>query len=152
MTVVFFPPLWDFSDGQFYSVMRFQWQLVLFFHKISVMVGFIQLKDFNDCQFSMRSRSRSQWRYVLFFNEILMTVVFFSIRRFQWRSVLFGYEISMTVIFFGVMRFQWQSVLFFHKISVMVGFVRLRDFNDCQFSMRLRLRSQYIMFWSFTTF
>jgi len=143
--------------------MRFQWQSVLFFYNILMMVGFVPL-DLNSSQF--RSFTRFQWQSVLFFlrdfsdgwfcfvtrfqwlSICSLMRFFFPIMRFQWQSVLFSYEVSMTVIFFWVMRFQWQSVLFFYEISVTVGFVQLRDFNDYQFSMRSR--SQNVMFWSFT--
>jgi len=124
------------------------------------MVGFIRLRDFNDCQFSMRLRS--QWRYVLFFNKILMTVVFFCF--------FSHYEISMTVGFIWlwdcndgrfcwVMRFQWQSVLFGYEISMTVSlqwdrdwdlntlcFDLLQYFNDAPFCSFRRSQQQSVSF------
>jgi len=161
--------LWDFNDGQFCSVTRFQWQLVLF------------LCFFNDGRFC--SVMRSQWRLVLFLC---------SFSRFQRHSVLFRYEILMMVGFVrlrdlndgwfsesvgfvlsydfkhgrvcsvtrsqwwlvlflcsfndgrfcSVMSFQWHlaSVLLGYKISKRVGFVSLRDFNDGWFCFFVLLR------------
>jgi len=112
-----FTGLWDFNDGRFCWVMRFQWRLVLFFNKNDLelisktVIFFFPLHDFIDGQFC--SFTRFQWWSVLFCYEMSMIVIFAGL----W--VLFGYEISMTV------TFQCQSVLFSYEISKTVGFAPL---------------------------
>jgi len=94
--------LWDFNNGwfcsftrsqwQFYSFTRSQWCSVLFLYEILVMVGFVQSRDFNDCQFSMTVG------FVVFLFWDLDDGCFFS-----------HYEISKTVILFHY-RVHWDLV------------------------------------------
>jgi len=107
-----FVRLQDFNDGQFCSFTRFQWQSVFnvsqfcsatrtqysmfcsFHYKISMMIGYVLLQDFNDLQICWVMRF--QWLSVLFHYKISMTIGFVS---------LFFYEISKTVGFVSLRDF-----------------------------------------------
>jgi len=142
-----FVPLQDFNDSRFCFFTRFMWRSVLFLCEVSVMVGFVRLQNFNDYHFSSVSKFHRQSVFPL---RDLNDSQFFCFMRFQWRLVLFLYQLSVSFVpsvgfvplqdlndgcFCFFTRFHWLLVLFFYKVSVTVGFVRLRNFNDCQFSM-----------------
>jgi len=111
-------------------------------------VGFVRLRVFSDCQFSMTvdfvllqdlndgrfcSFVRYQLQLVLFFYEILVMVDFVPLRdfkdgqfcsvaKFQWRWVLFLLRDFKDGQFCSVTRSQWRLVLFGYEFSVTVSF------------------------------
>jgi len=97
--------------------------MVFFHYEISVMVGFVLLRDFNDGRF-------------------------YSVMRFQWRPVLFGYKISKTVGFVAVFFYEISRKVGFvclrdlndGRFSVSYGFFSLQDFNDSRFCFFVLLR------------
>jgi len=118
-----FVPLRDFNDNRFsvtvgfvpfFFFTRFQRQSVLFRYKISMMIGFIPVRDFNDghvCSFT----------------------------RFQRQSDLFHYEISMMVDFVQLRDLndnRFSALVGFVLLRDFKDnrfcFVSLRDFNGGQ--------------------
>jgi len=138
--------LWDFNDGRIYLVYEISMTFVLFGHEISVMAGFVRLRDVSDGQFF--SFTRFQWQSVFIDSHFYSVTrshfgLFCPFAKFKWWSVLSHHVILVIVLFFPLWDFkdsEWWSV---YKTSMMVGFF-------LWFSTVFQRWSAFVSYWYFS--
>jgi len=136
--MVGFIRLWDFNYGCFFFffITRYQCHLILFPNEISMMVGFVWLRDLSDGRFSVSVGffcymiSNTVGFVSLFFYEISKTVGFIRLWDLNYGCFcLVTRSQCQSVFICSFTRFQRQLVLFLCEFSMVVGFIRLWDFN-----------------------